>query len=149
MKLSRAEEALITRKRTQAAAKLSRKPERRERRSRERDPGFLAYLRRLPCVAGMMEAGCIGPIEAAHIRFSDAHLGRTNPGMQAKPADRWATPLCHQHHQHDQHAGSERAFWERLGIEPGALSIALFEAYQAGRDGLGVLREFTAKDPPP
>lgn len=149
MKLSRAEEALITRKRRQTAARASRKAERPHRRGRERDPGFLAFLRRLPCVAGMVEAGCSGPIEAAHIRFSDARAGRINPGMQAKPDDRWATPLCRHHHQHDQHAGAERAFWERLEIEPGALSTALFEAYQADRDGLAVLREFTAKDATP
>jgi len=142
VKLSRAEEALITRKRRQAAARASRKAERRTRPGRQRDPGFLAFLRRLPCVAGMVEAGCSGPIEAAHIRFSDARAGRINPGMQAKPDDRWATPLCRHHHQHDQHAGSERAFWERLGVDPGALSTELFHAYLAGRDGRAVLRDY-------
>lgn len=109
-------------------------------RGRERDPGYLAFLRRLPCVACLVEGGYCGPTEAAHLRFSDARWSRTNSGMGAKPSDRWATPLGHGHHQHDQHRRSERAFWERLGIEPGALATDLYEAYRAGGDGLAVLQ---------
>jgi hypothetical protein len=112
------------------------------RQPRERDPGFLAFLRRLPCVAGMVEGGCSGPVEAAHLRFSDASVGRVNPGMGRKPSDKWATSLCRGHHQHDQHMKAERAFWERLGIDPNALSQALYAAYREGRSGEAVLRQF-------
>lgn len=117
-----------------------------QRQPRERDPGFLAYLRRLPCVAGMIEGGCEGPIEAAHIRMSSAKHGTRNAGMQQKPHDRHALPACHHHHQHDQHRGSEAAFYGRLGIDPFELSAALFSAYQAGQDGRAVLAQFT-KEP--
>jgi hypothetical protein len=41
--------------------------------------------------------------------------------------------------KHDQHRGSERAFWDRLGIEPGAVASDLYETYCAGGDGLSVL----------
>lgn len=89
------------------------KPAKGQREPRETDPGFLAYLRRQPCEAAHL-GGCSGPIEAAHIRYSDATHGR-NPGMQSKNHDRNANPLCREHHQRDQHAGAERAFWSRLG----------------------------------
>lgn len=114
-------------------------------RGREREPLFLAYLRRQPCEAAHL-GGCAGPIEAAHVRYSDAARGIFNPGLQRRNHDRHANPLCRFHHQHDQHKRQERAFWDRLGIEPGALSIALHDAYRAGKDGLGVLQQFTRKD---
>lgn len=94
------------------AVKASKAPNKRE--VRETDPGFLAYLRRQSCEA--VELGdCSGQIEAAHIRYSDRSKGSMNPGMGRKNHDRHANPLCRHHHQHDQHAGAERAFWERLG----------------------------------
>jgi hypothetical protein len=151
VKLTAKEQALILRKRHQQKVREI-KPKvwvgrefPKAYRGRVREPGFLAYLRRLPCVAGLVGGCCEGPVEAAHIRFSDAAAGRINSGMQCKPSDRWATPLCRHHHQHDQHTRSERAFWEGLGIEPGALSTALYEAYQAGADGLAVLQAFAIR----
>jgi hypothetical protein len=123
--------------------KVVRLPSPKADRGRVRDPGFLAYLRRLSCVACWAEGIPSGaPIEAAHIRFSDAKLGRVNPGMQCKPSDRWATPLCRYHHQHDQHKRQERAFWADLGVEPGGLSMALYAAYLAGADGFAVIDAF-------
>jgi len=114
-----------------------------QRQERERDSGYLAWLRRLPCVACMVVGGHCGPTEAAHLRYSDAKRGRINPGMGRKPSDRFATPLGHGHHQHDQHKRQEAAFWAGLGIEPGDLTEALYAAYQAGGDGLAVLKQFT------
>jgi hypothetical protein len=116
-----------------------------ERQRRERDPAFLQWIRRLPCVAGLVKGGCLGPIEAAHLRYSDAARGRVNPGMQKKPSDRYATPLCNSHHQSDQHARRERDFWADLHIEPGDLTDALYAAFQAGEDGSAVLKQFTTR----
>jgi hypothetical protein len=141
MKLTRHEEALIARRRFRQARRAAA-PKIRNSSERERDPAFLAWLRRLPCVACMVEGGFCGATEAAHIRFSDARLGRVNPGLQRKPSDRWATPLGRGHHQRDQHAGAERAFWERLRVDPGELAIALHADFKAGGDGLAVLRAF-------
>jgi hypothetical protein len=98
-------------------------------RGRETDPGFLAYLRRQPCEARAL-GGCAGPIEAAHVRYSDAKAGSVNPGMARKNHDRHANPLCRFHHQHDQHAGAERAFWARVGRDAYATAAGHFAAYR-------------------
>lgn len=118
-----------------------------QRQPRERDPGYLAFLRRLPCIAGLLGDGdCEGATQAAHLRFSDHKQGRTNPGLQSKPSDRHATPLCAGHHLRDQHAGEERAFWNRLGIDPGDLSNALYAAYLNDGDGSKVLQRFKSSE---
>ena len=131
--------AKLKRERNRAAGK--RAPE--QRQPRELDAGYLAFLRRLPCVAGVMGHGdCQGATQAAHLRFSDASRDRRNPGLGNKPHDRHATPLCAHHHLRDQHARQEQAFWNGLGVDPGDLSAALYAAYQAGEDGLAVLRRF-------
>lgn len=119
--------AKIKRDRAKAAtkaAKAARQPIKRDR-GRERDSGFLSYLRRQPCAIGR---GCSGPVQAAHLRYGDASVGRVNPGLQCKPSDRWATPLCACHHA-EQHAGSERAFWNRYGFEGTDVARRYFEAF--------------------
>jgi hypothetical protein len=120
LKLTARETAdIIRRRRSKGCKRLSgpklvRAPSPKADRGRERDPGFLAYLRRQPCEARHL-GGCEGPIEAAHVRYSDAGRGAVNPGLQRRNHDRHANPLCRGHHQHDQHAGAERAFWGRVG----------------------------------
>lgn len=113
-----------------------------QRQPRERDNGFLAFLRRLPCVAGAVQGGCEGPVQAAHLRFSDASRGRFNAGMQAKPSDKWCTPLCAQHHLNGQHLSAEKLWWERLGVDPGDLAEALYAAFKADQPGEPIIRQF-------
>lgn len=118
-----------------------------QRQPRERDPGFLAWLRRLPCIAGVMgRTDCEGAVQAAHVRFSAHGKGR-NPGLGSKNHDRHANPLCAFHHLQDQHTRSEIAFWADLGVDAYDLSAALYAAYQAGEDGLAVLRRFSPSKP--
>lgn len=112
-----------------------------QRQPRERDPGFLAFLRRQPCIAGLIVGGCEGPIHAAHIRYTRHGQGR-NPGMGSKNHDRHATGLCEHHHLHDQHQRSEVAFWADLGVDAYDLAAALYAAYLAGDDGSAVMRRF-------
>lgn len=116
----------------------------KQTRGRVLDKGYLSWLRRLPCIAGLVASGCDGPVEAAHLRYADAQRGRPNPGLSTKPSDRFATPLCAHHHRGDQHTRSERAFWADLHIEPGDLTAELYAAYQAGADGLPVLLRFAS-----
>lgn len=110
------------------AVRLSMAPNKRQ--PRETDPGFLAWLRRQPCEAAHL-GGCDGPIEAAHIRYSDFRAGSRNPGMQSKNHDRHANALCRHHHQCDQHKGNERAFWSRLGKDAYATAAASYAKYEA------------------
>lgn len=94
-------------------------------RGRERDNGFLAFVRRQPCAAVNL-GDCEGRIEAAHIRFGTPD--RPNPGLGRKNHDRWANPLCMKHHA-EQHRGREIDFWARVGIDPAANAAALFAVY--------------------
>ena len=114
-------------------------------RGRVRDNTYLAWIRRLPCLAGTVEGGCQGTVESAHVRFADAAAGWDAPGLQRKPSDLRALPLCSLHHQHDQHRGNERAFYERLGVNAPALCAALRAAFEADRDGAAVIRQHTRR----
>ena len=108
-----------------------------QRQPRQRDNGYLQALRRLPCCIGW---GCEGRVEAAHTRFSNPAVGRVNPGLQQKPHDRFANPLCAGHHR-SQHAANERAWWSAWGIDPDAISARLYAAYQAGEDALPIIEQ--------
>jgi len=122
--------AKAARKASRQAAQQSTLERRRE--PRETDPGFLAYLRRQPCAAREM-GGCDGPIEAAHIRYADAASGARGPGMQRKAHDRHANPLCRHHHQHDQHKGAERLFWDRVGVDAYECAARHYATYRGER----------------
>jgi hypothetical protein len=90
------------------ATELPRQP-----RSTDGDADYLGLIRRLPCLSCGME-----PSEAAHVRFASAAFGKAS-GMQKKPHDSWALPLCSAAHRlakTAQHARNEREFWESLGI---------------------------------
>lgn len=108
-----------------------------QRQPRQRDNGYLQALRRLPCCIGW---GCEGRVEAAHIRYSNPAVGRINPGMQQKPDDRFATPLCQGHHR-SQHATKEAEWWRAWGLCPDGLSAMLYAAYQAGEDAMPIIEE--------
>jgi hypothetical protein len=102
-----------------------------QRQPRERDNGFLAYLRRQPCEARSL-GGCQGASDAAHIRFNDGP-DRQNPGGARKNHDRHANPLCRVHHD-QQHRGSERAFWDCVGKDAYATAATHFANYEKGAD---------------
>jgi hypothetical protein len=80
------------------------------------DPEYLTLVRQLPCLrCGMEPCG-----EAAHVRFASAAFGKAS-GLQRKPEDKWALPLCGEDHrisQRAQHKQNEEAFWQMLGINP-------------------------------
>lgn len=120
--------AIKTRERK--AAKAARPANPKADRGRVRDPGFLQFLRRQPCVVG--PAGCGGPIEAAHIRMAVPGEGST--GMQRKPSDKRAVPLCRAHHRDGpdaQHRSGERAWWSARGLDPFAIAERLYNQYRS------------------
>lgn len=115
-----------------------------QRQPRVREPLYLAWIRRLPCAGGAL-GDCGGPIEAAHVRFSDASTGRRNPGMQSKPSDRLSVPLCTNHHRaapNSQHSMNESRFWAILQINPSMLMRDLSECYDKNGDGAMIVNEY-------
>lgn len=81
-----------------------------------RDSDYLAMLRELPCLkCGVEPCG-----EAAHVRLASAAYGKAS-GLQQKPDDKWALPLCgddHREARDAQHKRREHDFWRDLGINP-------------------------------
>lgn len=76
---------------------------------------YLLKIRRLRCLYCGLE-----PSEAAHVRMASAAFGKAS-GLQKKPEDKWAVPLCAEDHRlarHAQHNRGEEAFWEGIGINP-------------------------------
>jgi len=106
----------------------------KQRHVRERNNGYLAYLRRQPCrIAGLNGHVCAGRIEAAHLRYTDPKHGRINPGMQRKPDDRWATSLCTAGHYEQHHARvGEQAWWASYGLDGSEVAIAQYEQFRKG-----------------
>ena len=95
---------------------LKRAVERPQQRAEaDRDPDYLGQIRACPCLHCGME-----PSEAAHVRYASAAFGKAS-GMGKTPSDRFALPLCAEHHRlsrHAQHHHGERQWWEALGINP-------------------------------
>lgn len=91
------------------------------REPRIEDKPHLRFIGTLPCLL------CGNDIEtqAAHIRFPDLRAAKRPTGMGEKSHDFFVIPLCGEHHS-DQHAMSERAFWDRAGIDPVFVALALY-----------------------
>lgn len=83
--------------------------------------GYLAFIRSLPCAV----SGSRSDIEAAHLSFACTPLGHYGRGKSSKAPDRWALPLSGESHR-QQHAGNEKLFWDRSGIDPHILALAIF-----------------------
>ena len=94
------------------------KGERKPLAKRIQRPGYLALVRRCPCLA--CDADPAG--EAAHLR--KAAPGKLITGMGIKPDDLWVLPLCRVCHEL-QHTIGEPEFWGELGIDPIALALTL------------------------
>jgi hypothetical protein len=57
-------------------------------------PGFLQYVRGRSCIFGIIDARCCdGKIQAAHLDWVGGK------GIGTKVADRWAVPMCANHHR--------------------------------------------------
>ena len=88
----------------------------REAAGRDADEGYLKLVRECPCLmCGLDPCG-----EAAHVRFASAAYGKAS-GLQKKPEDKWALPVCGPDHRtasHAQHNRYEQQFWADLGINP-------------------------------
>jgi hypothetical protein len=107
-----------------------------ERDPRIRDPAYMAWIARLPCLACLVHGKITWGVHVAHLRAgSEAHNKRPTGGAE-KPSDRWTLPLCPPHHVGDhrvvdltQHSMGELEFWEALGIDPFSVCIQLRAIY--------------------
>lgn len=102
-----------------------------KRQPRVKDNAYLAHVRRQPCTLAHLGEGCEGHIDAAHLRYSNPKVGRTNPGMGNKSDDRWTLPLCRKHHTEQHAAGNEARWWSGKGVDPDAECLARRAAYEA------------------
>lgn len=77
---------------------------------REKAPDYLAYVRTKGCLV------CGKPAIAHHIQHGEPSA------MQAKSGDKWAVPLCFEHHNGSKYSvhdfGNERLWWSLAGIDP-------------------------------
>jgi len=100
----------------------------------ERDAAYLEKIRMCPCLYCGQDPCC----EAAHVRYASAAFGKAS-GLQKKPADRFAVPLCPEDHRiarHAQHQHNEEAWWASIGINP----LLVAEQMWAKRDDLVAMR---------
>jgi len=98
------------------------------RTPREEKPNHLAFIRKLVCVCcstGDMRAGFLCEVQAAHIQGGSLIHGKEPAGERQKSDDRWALPLCGQHHA-EQHDANESAFWRSYGIDHFLLALILW-----------------------
>lgn len=100
----------------------------RRKHPRKQDKAYLEWLRMLPCVISARR-----PVEAAHIRYAAPEYGKRETGGAEKADDRFALPLHPDLHR-EQHSMNEREFWQRSGIDPIPLCLALHDAYQDDDD---------------
>jgi len=95
----------------------------RQRRPRQTDLAYLAWLRRQRCACGCLQGP---PCDAAHLRASSAKYQKDITGIGTKPDDKWALPLKHKHHMAQHRFHGELEWWSAHGI---ADPFALCEVY--------------------
>lgn len=102
---------------------------------RRRDEKHLAFIRTLPCVICQDNTS----VEAAHIRMSDPRVAKPLTGIAIKPDDRFVLPQCGAHHR-EQHAGNERKFWERHGIDAVLVALAIYSVSGDAEEAERIIR---------
>lgn len=90
---------------------------------REKDAGYLDFIRSLPCIVTRREG-----VEAAHVSYAVPEYGKLGRGKGSKESDRWAVPLDPEEHRR-QHTMNERDYWRSVGIDPCIVAALLFAAY--------------------
>lgn len=110
-----------------------------QREPRVREPDYMAWVAKLPCVACMVHGKVTWGVHVAHLRAASEAHGKRYTGKAEKPSDCWTLPLCPPHHTGDvrrarysQHSMGELDFWAVHGVDPFGLCIELHEAFVAG-----------------
>ncbi len=100
----------------------------RQRAPRKRNKAYLGVLARCPSVISGK-----WPVQVAHLRMADPARGKPHTGIGEKPSDMWCLPLTPEEHA-EQHSMSERAWWERQGIDPVELCLRLYDCWRQAED---------------
>jgi hypothetical protein len=114
---------------------------------RLRDEGYLAFIRKQCCCV----CGWTIRIDAAHIRMASPDRGKPSTGMQEKPDDRYAVPLCSailrvkSGCHRTQHSMGEAAYWASVGLDPFVIADKYYAEY--GGTGGRVKRKRTTIRP--
>ena len=145
-KLNAGKPRRVIQQRAEPVAKGQREP-------RERDEGYLAWLRQLPCIACYVAFGLLHyrvPNEAAHQKLAIASRGWKEGGGGKRTHDRRCVPLCPYHHQHafDACDKGQRKFWQRMFGDEAAvadLCADLYAAFKGGADGAAVIRSYAER----
>jgi hypothetical protein len=82
---------------------------------RQRDRHHLRFVAQQPCLLCGRE-----PCDPHHLKFAQ------DRGLGQKVSDEFTVPLCRAHHRELHHAGKERDWWSRRGIEPLASARSLW-----------------------
>lgn len=109
-----------------------------KRKPREKDEGYLRWIRTLPCVITGKQG-----VEACHIRFADPRFAKFETPMGQKPHDKWTLPMIGDYHR-QQHSMSERLFWARIGIDPCQVASALYGCGQNDDEAAIILAQARA-----
>ena len=116
---------------------------------RVRDPAYLDFVARLPCVACLIETGRFNrEVQVAHIRSGYPDEGWRPTGMAEKPSDARVAPLCVGHHldgRNAQHKSNEADWWSALGVHPPELCAELRRAYESTATGYGIIAIFAGR----
>jgi ERF superfamily len=70
------------------------------------------------------------PADPHHLRFMQPR------GLGLKVSDEFTVPLCRTHHREAHHAGDERVWWQRFGIDPIKVAWKLWEATRGAKKGV-------------
>lgn len=102
-----------------------------QRRPREPNKAFLAFVRSKPCCV----CGAHPPVQAAHLRGANAMRGKRSTGMGERPSDRWTVPLCPACHLDGSgalHKVGEQRFFANAGLDAFAISDELWREFSEG-----------------
>ena len=108
----------------------------RQRQPRQRDERHIRFIRSLPCLT----SGRTESVDAAHVRYGNAELGKRPTGKGERPDDRWTVPLSRDQHA-DQHRHGEREWWARQGIDPLKVARDLYSVSGDTEAGEAIVRK--------
>lgn len=116
----------------------------KQRRPRVENKDHLGFIRSLPC----MICGTHANVQAAHIRARSTLYRKRQAGTAEKPDDKWAVPLCAEHHlfgDDAQHDFNELIWWANHGIDPFGLALGLFGCQGDVEEAEGIIEQARKK----